>query len=52
MEAILYDTSALIGLSKKTLKGYTTALNVVEYPKILKVKGFYPNARDYTLAIR
>ncbi|RLE70600.1 MAG: hypothetical protein DRJ37_06270 [Thermoprotei archaeon] len=54
MEAILYDTGVLIELNKKTLKGYTTALNVVEYPKILKIKGLkviYPNARDYTLAM-
>nr|MDO8044531.1 hypothetical protein [Candidatus Baldrarchaeota archaeon] len=57
MEEILYDTNILIDLLKQNtenIKGYTTALNIVEYPKILKIKQLniiYPTPRDYKTAI-
>ncbi len=37
MEKILYDTGSLINAYKqrKQLTGYTTILNVVEFPKLL-----------------
>lgn len=58
MVEVLYDTSTLIELYKRKdeLKGrgYTTILNVVEFPKALEIKGLrivYPNPEDYKLAI-
>jgi len=54
----LYDTSALISACKrgsKGLRGYTTALNVVEYPPSLALGGLrviYPTREDYEVAIR
>ncbi|RLE68945.1 MAG: PIN domain-containing protein [Thermoprotei archaeon] len=57
MGEVLYDTSVLIELQRKGVKeleGYTTILNIVEYPKALKVRGLkviYPDARDYNLAV-
>ncbi|MDK2464530.1 MAG: PIN domain-containing protein [Candidatus Korarchaeota archaeon] len=54
----LYDTSALISACKKRsegLRGYTTILNVVEYPPSLALRGLrviYPTREDYELAIR
>ena len=40
MEEILYDTGSLIKAYKKRkrLMGYTTILNVVEFPKLLELK--------------
>ena len=56
MEQILYDTSSLINAFKqrKQLRGYTTILNVVEFPKLLKLKltVIYPSKSDYNLAIK
>jgi len=55
MEEILYDTGSLINAYKqrKLLMGYTTILNVVEFPKLLELKltGIYPSKSDYNLAI-
>ncbi len=57
MVEILFDTSALIELYKrrtKRPKGYTTILNIVEFPKALEIKDLmviYPNPDDYKLAI-
>ena len=58
MEEALYDTSVLIELQKggaKEVKGCTTILNIVEYPKALRIAGLrviYPDARDYALALK
>ena len=56
MEQILYDTSRLINAYKqrKQLRGYTTILNVVEFPKLLELKltVIYPSKSDYNLAIK
>ena len=40
MEKILYDTGSLINAYKqrKQLAGYTTILNVVEFPKLLEFR--------------
>ena len=40
MEEILYDTGSLINAYKqrKQPAGYTTILNVVEFPKLLELK--------------
>ncbi len=56
MEQVLYDTSALIKLYRenvKELKGYTTILNIVEFPKALemKLRVVYPSVEDYRLAV-
>ena len=57
MEEALYDTCILIELIKKgckRLEGYTTILNIVEFPKALTLKGLtvlYPEPSDYKLAI-
>ncbi len=57
MVEVLFDTSTLIQLYKgkaKELRGYTTVLNIVEFPKALEVRGLkiiYPNPEDYKLAI-
>jgi len=56
MEQILHDTSSLINAYKqrKQLRGYTTILNVVEFPKLLELKltVIYPSKSDYNLAIK
>ncbi len=56
MEEILYDTGSLIKAYKqrKLLMGYTTILNVVEFPKLLELKltVIYPSKSDYNLAIK
>jgi len=56
MEEILYDTGSLIKAYKqrKRLTGYTTILNVVEFPKLLELKltVIYPSKSDYNLAIK
>jgi len=54
--AKLYDTSALVELHAvrrvRRLSGYTTALNVVEYPPaaVLGLEIIYPSRADYELA--
>jgi hypothetical protein len=42
-EATVYDTSTLIGLLKsgrRDVKGFTTTLNIIEFPKALELEGF------------
>ena len=55
MEA-LYDTSVLINAYRqnKQLKGYTTILNVIEFPKSLEMvlTVIYPSKQDYNLAVK
>jgi len=58
MEEILYDTSALIDLlksGKRAARGFTTILNVVEFPKALDLKELgilYPAVEDYDEALK
>lgn len=56
MEEILHDTGSLIKAYKqrKQLVGYTTILNVVEFPKLLELTltVIYPSKFDYNLAIK
>jgi len=56
MGEILYDTGSLIKAYKqrKRLMGYTTILNVVEFPKLLerKLTVIYPSKSDYNLATK
>ena len=53
MEEILYDTNILIEFIKRnnfTIDGYTTILNVIEFPKAVSLKNLkviYPNTEDY-----
>jgi tRNA(fMet)-specific endonuclease VapC len=53
MEEIVYDTNELIDYLKKgnaELTGFTTILNVIEFPKALeleKLTVIYPNIDDY-----
>jgi len=57
MGEALYDTSVLVEIQRRgvrELRGYTTILNVVEYPKALRIRGLkviYPDVRDYNLAL-
>jgi len=58
MEALkkLYDTNVLIEArkSKKSLNGYTTVFNLIEYPKaaLLELTLLYPSKEEYKLAIK
>ncbi|AEK74021.1 hypothetical protein GQS_10640 [Thermococcus sp. 4557] len=56
MEKALYDTNVLIDAVKsgKTLNGYTTVLNIVEFPRALELglTGITPSLEDYLLAIK
>lgn len=58
MEEVLYDTSALISFLKKrkrAAKGFTTVLNIVEFPKALNLKELaiiYPRVEDYDEAVK
>ncbi|ASJ12827.1 PIN domain-containing protein [Thermococcus thioreducens] len=56
MEKALYDTNVLIEAvkSRKKLKGYTTVLNVVEFPRALELglTVITPSLEDYLLAIK
>jgi len=57
-EVFVYDTSALISLLKSgrsLVKGFTTILNIIEFPKALDFKGLgviYPNVEDYDEALK
>jgi predicted nucleic acid-binding protein len=57
-EASVYDTSALINLlksGKREVKGFTTILNIIEFPKALEFRGLgviYPNVEDYDEALK
>jgi len=58
MEEILYDTSALINLLKRGKReagGFTTILNIIEFPKALDLEELsilYPTAKDYDEALK
>ncbi len=56
MEEALYDTNVLIDALKsgEKLKGYTTVLNIVEFPKGLELglTVITPTLEDYLLAIK
>ena len=56
MEKVLYDTNVLIEAvkSRKKLEGYTTVLNVVEFPRALELNltVITPSLEDYLLAIK
>jgi len=58
MEEVLYDTSALINLlksGKQAARGFTTILNIVEFPKALDLKELgilYPTVEDYDEALK
>ena len=58
MEEVLYDTSALINLlksGKQAARGFTTILNIVEFPKALDLKELgilYPTVEDYEEALK
>ncbi len=51
----LYDTNKLIDAYKnsKNLEGYTTIMNLVEFPKALEfnLEVIYPSKEDYDLAL-
>jgi len=57
MEEVLYDTSALINLlrsGKRAARGFTTILNILEFPKALDLKELgiiYPTFEDYDEAL-
>ena len=55
MEENLYDTSRLIEAykEKETLDGYTTILNLIEFPKALEfnLRILFPSKSDYNLAL-
>ena len=58
MEEVVYDTSALVELlrgGKRTVEGFTTVLNVIEFPKALGLKEMgviYPVVEDYAEATK
>jgi predicted nucleic acid-binding protein len=58
MEEVVFDTNALIDLfrnGKKTVKGFTTVFNVIEFPKAVEFKELaviYPVVEDYLEAMR
>ena len=56
MEESLYDTNVLIEAvkSRRKLEGYTTILNVVEFPRALELglTVITPGLEDYLLAVR
>ncbi|RLE48445.1 MAG: type II toxin-antitoxin system VapC family toxin [Candidatus Methanomethylicota archaeon] len=58
MEEVLYDTSYLIEEYRhgvRELDGYTTVLNIVEFPKALgirRLKVIYPSVEDFDEAIK
>ncbi len=55
MEENLYDTTKLIDAYKNSedLRGYTSVLNLVEFPKALELdlEVIYPSKKDYDLAL-
>ncbi|AMM53556.1 type II toxin-antitoxin system VapC family toxin [Pyrococcus kukulkanii] len=52
----LYDTNVLIeaGRLKKSLSGYTTIFNLIEYPKaaLFSLTFLYPSKEEFNLAVR
>ncbi len=55
MEESLYDTNTLIDAyrEKETIDGYTTILNIIEFPKAmeLNLRILFPSKSDYHLAL-
>ena len=56
MEENFYDTNILIEFTKKRqkLRGYTSIINIVEFPKALSIDGLkilFPEKEDYLLSI-
>jgi hypothetical protein len=58
MEEVVYDTSQLIVLQKnaeRNANGFTTILNIIEFPKALDLKELaiiYPTLDDYDESVR
>jgi predicted nucleic acid-binding protein len=58
MEEVVYDTSQLITFQKsgkRSAKGFTTILNIIEFPKALDLKELaiiYPTLDDYDESVR
>ncbi|MBD3194410.1 MAG: type II toxin-antitoxin system VapC family toxin [Candidatus Lokiarchaeota archaeon] len=59
MEENLFDTNVLMGLYKKkrnNISGYTTIMNIVEYPKALdffhNLEVIYPRKNDFKSSIK
>lgn len=55
MEESLYDTNRLIDAyrERETLDGYTTILNIIEFPKAIdfNLRVLFPSKSDYHLAL-
>jgi hypothetical protein len=58
MGANLFDTNSLIDLYKaneNTIEGYTTIINLIEYPKAIdffyKLNVLYPSGKDYETSL-
>ncbi len=55
MEESLYDTNSLIDAyrERETLDGYTTILNLIEFPKAMEfnLRVLFPSKSDYHLAL-
>ncbi|HLE74806.1 MAG TPA: hypothetical protein VI864_02010 [Candidatus Bathyarchaeia archaeon] len=58
MEEVIYDTNQLISFlksGKHSVKGFTTILNIIEFPKALDLKGLaviYPTLDDYDESLK
>ncbi len=56
MEKSLFDTNRLIDAyrEKETLDGYTTILNLIEFPKAIEfnLRVMFPSKSDYHLALK
>jgi len=58
MEEVVYDTNQLITLlksGKRNVKGFTTILNIIEFPKALDLKELgviYPTLDDYNESLK
>ena len=58
MEEVVYDTNQLIGFlksGKHSVKGFTTILNIIEFPKALDLKELaviYPTLDDYDESLK
>jgi tRNA(fMet)-specific endonuclease VapC len=58
MEEVVYDTNQLISFlksGKQNVKGFTTILNIIEFPKALDLKGLaviYPTLDDYDESLK
>ncbi len=58
MEEVVYDTSQLIALhksGKRNAKGFTTILNIIEFPKALdlgELAVIYPTLDDYDESLK